>query len=464
MNNVNSEVNQKKKQRRSIYYFLGSLIFALSLTFLVKAPSFTDSQVYVLFLLFFAISLWVTEAIPPFAVSLFILAYLVYTLGNPNLNSAPEKIDRYVNTFSSRVIWLMLGGFFMAAAMRKTGLDKKLLALTLKISGTKPQKILIALMVTTWLAVMIMSDTATTAMVVAAMTPLLTSLGKSNLSKALLLGVSIAAALGGMSTIIANVSNATAAGLVEKEGISISFLNWMLYGIPVSFILTAVSCYALSRRYIKNSDPVSLEFLKVNIAETASASKGQRTIVLIVIFVTILFWLTGSVHGVTVAAVSAIPIVALTASGILNSGDIKTLPWDTLFLVTGGLSLGEALQSTGILDHYANNLRSMSLPPVFFLLILAYIAMMFANVSSGLACCMLLIPLGMAVLPEYKAEVGISVGLSVSTTVLLPISIPPNAIVYGTGLLKQKDFRMGGIIVGLLGPLLAVLWSLFIHR
>src|ERR1700750_1026221 len=158
---------------RAIYSFIGVLVVSLGLTLLLIKPVFTDSQVYVLFLLFFSIGLWVTEAIPAFAVSLFILAYLVYTFGNPYLNSAPEKIDKYVNTFSSSVIWLLLGGFFIAAAMQKTGLDRKLLSLTLKISGNKPQRILTAVMFTTWVAAMLMSDSATTSMVVAAMTPLL---------------------------------------------------------------------------------------------------------------------------------------------------------------------------------------------------------------------------------------------------------------------------------------------------
>jgi len=462
MDSFTNEAKNKRTWKKSIYYFFLSLIISLTLTFLLKGSSFTDSQIYVLFLLFFALSLWITEAIPAFAVSLFILAYLVYTLGNPNLNSAPEKIDRYVNTFSSSVIWLLLGGFFMAAAIQKTGLDKKLLALTLRISGTKPQNILIALMFTTWVAAMLMSDSATTAMVVAAMMPLLTSLGRSNISKALLLGVAIAAAIGGMGTIIANVTNATAVGLLEKEGIKISFLDWMLYGIPVSFILTTISCFVLIRAFIKKAGRVSLEFLKIESSQH-SEERGQRTIVLIVFIVTVLFWLTGSLHGIPVATIAAIPIVVLTATRILTATELKKLPWDTLFLITGGLSLGEALQSTGILDHYANYLRTMDIHPIFFLLILSYIAMLFANVSSGLACIMLLIPLGIALLPDYKAEVGISIGLSVTTTVLLPISIPPNVIVYGTGLLDQKDFRLGGVVVGLLGPLLAVLWVLLVR-
>src|SRR6476659_8299554 len=154
----------KKKRYRSLIYFVASLVISLALTYLVKERSFTDSQVYTLFLLFFSTALWITGAIPPFAVSLFILAYLVFTFGNSHLNSAPEKIDRYVNTFSSSIIWLLLGGFFMAAAMRKAGLDKQLLRLTLKVSGPRPQNILKALMFSTWAAAMFMSDSATTSM------------------------------------------------------------------------------------------------------------------------------------------------------------------------------------------------------------------------------------------------------------------------------------------------------------
>src|SRR5215831_6600632 len=162
------EINKQNKRLRSLYFFLGSLVIALALTWLLKEPSFTDSQVYVFFLLFFSVGLWLTEAIPAFAVAIFVMAYLVFTLGNPYFNSAPEKIDRYVHTFSSSVIWLMLGGFFLAAAMTKTKLDEKLLRFTLKISGTKPGNVVIAFMLTTMIGSMIMSNTAITAMLIAA--------------------------------------------------------------------------------------------------------------------------------------------------------------------------------------------------------------------------------------------------------------------------------------------------------
>ena len=458
----NSATIESKKRYRPLIYFVVSFVIALVLTRVLREPGFTDSQVYALFLLFFATALWITEAIPPFAVSLFILAYLVFTFGNPHLNSAPEKIDRYVNTFSSSVIWLLLGGFFMAAAMRKTGIDIKLLTLTLKLSGNKPRNILVALMLTTMIASMLMSDSATTTMVIAAITPLLTTLGKSTISKGLPLGISIAAALGGMGTIIANSTNPVVAGLINESGIEFGFLNWLVYGLPVSIVLTAICCYVLSRLYFKEAEPISLDFLKQSASSPGTA--GQRTIVLIVVFVTVLIWLTGSIHGITVAATCAIPFVALTVSGILTAKDIRAMPWDSLLLVAGGLSLGEALKSTGIMNYYTSHITAMNDHPVLFILMLSYFAMLFSNVGSSTAACMLLIPLGMSVLPGWKTEVGICIGISSAASVLLPASTPANVIAYSTGLLKLKDFRIGGLIVGILGPLLALAWALLLRR
>lgn len=450
------------KRRKSVFFFLGSLIAALLLTWLLKEPEFTDSQLYVLFLLFFAIGLWITEAIPAFAVALFIMAYLVFTLGNPHFNSHPEKIDPYVNTFSSSIIWLLLGGFFLAAAMHKTKLDEKLLKLTLKLSGTKPRNIVIAFMCTSMFAAMIMSGAAITAMMVAAIMPLLKGLGRSGLSKALLLGIAVAAAMGGMGTIIASSQNALAAGILEHNGIKVDFSQWMLYGVPVAIALTALSCVVLVRLFIKDSTRVSFDFLAKTNNEKEREPVLQRNIVLVVLAVTILFWLTTSFHGISVAAISAIPIVVLTLTGVITGNDLKALPWDTLFLVAGGLSLGAALESTHILEHYAAQMRTMNAGSIGFILILAYLTMIVSTVMSNSAASAILIPLGFAVLPGLQKEAALSIGLASSAGVFLPVSAVPNIIVYGTGLLEQKDFRVTGILIGILGPLVAVFWVLLL--
>ena len=456
--------NKQKAGWKPLISFIGCFVVALGLTWLLREPQFTDSQVYTLFLLFFAVGLWITEAIPPFAVGLFILAYLTYTFGNPYLNSNPEKIDKYVNTFSSSVIWLLLGGFFLAAAMTKTRLDIKLLRFTLGLSGTKPRNLLMALMFTTMVASMFMSGTATTAMILATIMPLLQALGKSDLSKALLLSITIAAATGGMGTIIGSPTNAMTAGILENAGIRISFLEWMMYGLPLAFVLTAICCWVLLKKFVKTTEPISIAFLDKQENEPQDASLFHQKIVIAVLILTFLLWLTTSWHGITVAAVSAIPIVFLTLTGVLTAADIKTIPWDTLLLIAGGLSLGTALQSTQILDYYVQYIKNIEASSIVIILILAFAGNIFSNVMSNAATTLILVPLGMTLLVGLEKEVDITIALANSTAIMLPVATTPNTIAYSTGLVEQKDFRIGGMLVGILGPLLTVLWVLFLGK
>jgi sodium-dependent dicarboxylate transporter 2/3/5 len=211
---------------------------------------------------------------------------------------------------------------------------------------------------------------------------------------------------------------------------------------------------------VKDKTPISLEFLKTEKAEMPAEMKSQRNIVLVIIIVTVLMWLTGELHGISVAGVSAIPIVFLTLTGVLTGKDVRALPWDTLFLVAGGLSLGVALQFNGLLTHYATQMASLNVSPLTFMIIFAFATMAFSNVMSHTATATVLVPLGMAIMPEVKTEIAMIIGLSASTAMLLPVSTPPNAIAFSTGLIQLKDFRLGGILSGLVGPILVVLWVL----
>ena len=449
-------------QTRSFIFFILSFVVAVLLTSLVKEASFSSTQVYVLFILFLAMALWFTEAVPPFAVSILIVAYLVFVLGNKSFNAKTENIEQYVATFSSSVIWLMLGGFFMATAMTKTRLDETLFRFTLRISGSSPRNLLIGLMTTTMIASMLMSNTASTAMVIASIMPLLNSLGKkSGLTKALLLGVPIAATTGGMGSIIGSPPNLIAVGALENMGIHVSFLDWMKYGLPICLALTGISCLVLIRLFIKDNTAISLQFLEREHAESSQEDKIKRTIVLVTIIVTILLWLTTSFHGIKVAAVAAVPLVFLTLTGILKGKDVQGLPWDTLLLVAGGLSLGMAIQNSGLLDHYATQMRNLNVPHLVLIFSLAYMTMIFSNIMSNTATSTVLIPIGIALLTGLETQVAVIIGICASTALFLPVSTPPNAIAYSTGLIDVADFRIGGILVGLLGPLLAVLWILF---
>jgi sodium-dependent dicarboxylate transporter 2/3/5 len=452
-----------RKRLKHLYLFLVSFAIALGLTLLLKEPGFTDSQVYVIFLLFFATGLWVSEAIPAFAVSLFIIAFLVLALGNKNFNSAPENIQKYVQTFSDGIIWLLLGGFFLAKAMAKTKLDEALFRFTLKVAGTNPRNLLIGIMCMTMLVSMMLSNTATTTMMLASIIPLLKSLDKnSGIAKALLLGLPVASTAGGIGTIIGTPANAIAAGALQIQGIKIEFLDWMIYGVPIAFILTAVSCFVLIKKYVKDKTPISTAFLHSGQNEATSMDSSlDRKIVIVVILITIGLWLTTSLHGLNVATVCAVPLVVFTLTGVLDGKDIQSLAWDTLLLVAGGLSLGVGLEHSGLLDHYAKMLTALQLDRTVLISIFAFLAMIIANVMTNSTASALMIPICMAILPALKLEVAVIVAISSSAALLLLASSPSNAIVFNTGFLQQKDFRLTGVLVGLLGPLLTILWVLF---
>ena len=252
-------VKNPETGNKNLVYFAASLLVATGLTWWIREPAFTESQTYTLFLLIFSVGLWLTEAVPPFAVGLFIIGFLAYTLGNRMFISTPENIKIYVNTFSSSVIWLMLGGFFLASAMAKVKLDEVLIKGTLKLCGKNPKSILLGMMIITMVASMLISNTATTAMVVAALMPLLRKLEKkSPMSKALILGIPIAATTGGMGTLIGTPPNAIAAAKLASINQPIDFITWILYGLPVTIILTGAAWWMLVKIFMKGVNPISL--------------------------------------------------------------------------------------------------------------------------------------------------------------------------------------------------------------
>ena len=465
MNTEKAETTNPGKKEfnpwRNVVFFIGSLFAAFLLAKLVEGPDFTQSQNYVLFLLFFSIGLWVTEAIPPFAVGLFIMAYLFFTLGNAHINSAPVDSGRYVQTFSSSIIWLLMGGFFLAEAMTKTGIDLHLFRFAMKLSGKIPGNILLGIMLMTMTASMILSNTATTAMVIASVMPLIRKLGQNTFSKALLAGIPIAASVGGMGTIIGSPTNAIAIGALENNGISLSFLNWMYFGIPLALILTLAGWLLLKKIYIKNNEPVEFELTSVEDPDEKHL-KNQRRIVVVILVITSVLWMTSSIHHLTVSSVAAVPIVFLTMTGILKSEDIRKISWDTLLLIAGALSLGLALQDTKLLEHFAHHILGSPSSILISFLVFAYVTMLFSNIMSHTATATMLIPLGVYLMPAHAEQIAVIIGLTASTALLLPVSTPPNAIAYGTGLIKQKEFLPGGLLVGLLGPLLIVWFVLMI--
>ena len=451
------------RQSRTIL-FLFSAVTSMLLVLLLRDPSFTDTQNYVMFLLFFSIGLWVTEAIPPFAVGILIVGFMVFIVGQENSMDA----KRYVQTWSDGVIWLFLGGFFLAEGMKKTKLDFLLLKLAAPKFGSQAQYITLGLMMTTATISMLMSNTATTAMMIATVTPLFTQLGRdSKVTKVLLLGIPAAASIGGMGTIIGSAPNAIAVGALEGIGVKITFIEWMIIGIPVAILLTIMFWKVLVIKYEIKKETLSLDFLQQEIPldeEYAEEDKIRKRIVLIVMATTLALWLTSQWTKIPVAAVSGIPIVALTMLGIIDADDVRSLPWDTLMLVAGGLALGIAIQEQGLADYFITKISSVEINFYLLLLIFSIATVTLSNFMSNTAATTILIPVGISMMSITEGidpiVLPFVIGLSASCALLLPVSTPPNAIAYSTGFIKQSEFRIGGFFVGLVGPILIITFTL----
>lgn len=453
------------KSRRFLFFCV-SILFALLMTILLSDASFTKVQNYVLFLLFFAISLWVTEAIPPFSVSILIVGFLVFVMGKSEAYDAIQ----YLQTWSDSVIWLFLGGFFLAEAMKKTKLDLLLLKAVLPKFGNNPVYVLWGLMLVTAIMSMLMSNTATTAMMIATISPLFTRLNESsNLSKALLLGIP-AASVGGMGTIIGSAPNAIAVGALEKLGHPISFLEWMMVGTPLALILLFIFWRVLVKKYeINKTESLDFSFLQ----ETPAIHSNRveflhKIIVLVILAVTLFCWLMSKWIGIPVAAASGIPIVGLTITGVLSEKDIRQLPWDTLMLVAGGLALGLAIEEQRIAAHFVEQISHIQVSFIMLLSLFGFITVILSNFMSNTAATTILIPMGVSLLAMVGGNdihpmiLPLVIGLSASCALFLPVSTPPNAIAFSTGLIKQSEFRLGGVIIGFLGPILSMLWILAI--
>lgn len=454
--------------QQKVIFFLLSVIFAFGITYSLMNPELDKAQTYVLFLLFLSIGLWITEAVPPFAVGLMIFGFLVFALGGYYNDIDPENaskyVQKYVQTWSNSVIWLMLGGFVIAESMQKVGLDKTLFRLTISKFGSKPRYVLLGIMLVTAVFSMIMSNTATTAMMIAAVIPFIDTLDKdAPFSKALLIGIPAAASLGGMGTIIGSPPNAIAVDALNNHGVSFGFLEWMIIGFPIAIILVLIMWLFLINKFVPKVSTIDLSFLN-NIDENPNSKLFlvKRKIVAGVLLLTLTLWLTGNVHGIPASAVSLLPIMLLTMLGIVSGDDIRKLPWDTLMLVAGGLSLGLAIKETGLAAYYVSLLSEYNLNFYILVVVFSLLTVVLSNFMSNTATTTILIPIAIILVSTNTVILPLVIGLSASTALFLPISTPPNAIAFSTGRLAQKDFRFGGLVAGFIGPIIIITFVLLV--
>jgi sodium-dependent dicarboxylate transporter 2/3/5 len=416
-----------------------------------------------LFILLSSAGLWITEAIPPFAVGLQLIGLAIALLGRPGgvFASGPDDWEIFIQPWSSPLLWLFFGGFVLAEGARKTGLDRTLAAYMLGITGHGRRGAILGIMAATFTFSMFMSNTATTAMMLAVIAPTVTSLDAADpFRRALVLSVPVAANVGGMGTLIGSPPNAIAAGAI-RDITAVNFADWLVIGIPPATLSLAVAWLYLVRGFPADGDAGSMRPGWAH-ADGPGSPPWQQILVSAVFVATVLLWMTTSLHGIPATVISFLPVVALTVVGVLDAADIRRLPWDVLLLISGGLSLGVVVTETGLAGWLVARIPTGSLPVLAVVMIMAYSTAVLSNFISNTAAANILIPIGVALTVTAGPQTAVSIALSASAAMCLPVSTPPNALAFGSGLLDSRDFLPIGLIFGAVAPAASVLWSGFV--
>jgi len=411
--------------------------------------------------------LWVTEAIPAFAVALLVVGLEIAILGRPGgIHAAEGDVEawrRFVTPWSSPLIWLFLGGFVLAQSCAKTGLDRRMAMALLSRVGPRPGLLLALVMAGTFVLSMFMSNTATTAMMMAVLAPLGAGVATDDRRlRGIFLAVAVAANLGGMGTIIGTPPNAIAAGQLSAEQRP-DFLRWMLIGLPPALLLVGVAYLWIRLRYFRGMAPEDVPTLEASDGGSESPRERlNRWVVGVVFAVTVVMWMSEALHGIPSPVISFIPIIVLAVTGVMMHEDIRSLPWDILLLLFGGMSLGLAVQDTGVADWMAAQVPE-SWEPMALVAAIGLMAVLLSNLMSNTATASILVPVGIGLVPLASSpQMAVAIALSCSMAMCLPISTPPNAVAFASGRVKTADLLGMGLLLAVVGPLVVIPWVLWI--
>ena len=414
----------------------------------------------------FAAFMWILEVVPAWATSIITMVLLIFTVSNgqfaflrtgENLGTLVSYKD-FMAQFASPTIMLFMGGFVLAIAATKVGLDVVLAKVLLAPFGKNPKTVLLGILLVVAVFSMFMSNTATAAMMLAFLAPVLKNLpadGKGRIGLAL--AIPIGANIGGIGTPIGTPPNVIALGyLKENLGIEIGFGEWCLRMVPFVIVMLLIAWFFLLLFFPFKAKEIKLEI-------NADRKKDFHFWVVAATFViTIVLWLSPEkITGLNSNEVALIPFAIFVATGVFSKNDFKEINWDVLWMVAGGLALGTALMKTGLAKVLVDTIPFASMPALVVIIVSGIVGYAIANFLSHTSAANLLLPILATVatavdLSAFGGSAALLIGLAISTSVamILPISTPPNAIASSTGLVETKDMAKMGVIMGLVGLVL----------
>lgn len=461
--------------------WLGLLLFVFFL--LVPAPGGFDADAWlVLGLTLFMATWWITEAAPIPVTAAMPVAVL------PVLGVMP--IAEVTGPYANPLIFLFVGGFSVALAVQRWNLHRRVALRILQFAGSRLDRLIGGFMLATAGLSMWVSNTATAALMLPIALSVLTLVEADSEARgegsrpalALLLGIAFAANIGGMATLIGSPPNAlTAAFLNERYGLDIGFVQWLIMGVPIAASLLLITWWSLTH-WVFPVHRVRLGgltgLLESQREDLGGWTSAERRVAAVFVLVA-LAWLFRPLlnHWLPVELTDAgIAVLGAAALFIVPSGrpeqrcllaweNTRDLPWGVLVLVGGGLSLGAAIESSGLAALTAQALDGAVRLP-FWILVTGVIVltMTLSHVTSNTATTATLLPLVAALALQAEAApllLAVPVALAASAAFMLPVATPPNAIVFGSDRLTVPDMVRGGAIPSLVAVLILIVVALF---
>lgn len=477
-NVLTNHYDKKKIIQLFVIMVVTAIVWNLPIdTFGIDGLTIVQQRIIAIFV--FATLSWLTECIPSWATSLGIITIMCLTVSDNALmpfkgENIGELMDskHIMASFADPTIMLFLGGFILAAAATKSGLDVLLARNLIRPFGTKSENVLLGFLLITGIFSMFVSNTATAAMMLTFLTPVFAALpanGKGRI--ALTMSIPIAANLGGMGTPIGTPPNMIALKFLNDPAglnMGIDFGHWMAFMFPLVIILLIISWRILLFFFPFSKKTIELEI-------KGSVHHGWRMNVVIVTFIiTILLWvIPKSVTGIDSYNVAMVPIGVFAVTGVITAKDLQEINWSVIWMVAGGFALGFGMNGSGLADAALESIPFGEWSPIVILLISGLICYILSNFISNTATAALLVPILAVVCTGMgdklhalggTSTVLIGIAIAASSAMCLPISTPPNAIAYSTGLVKQNDMLKMGLICGIVSLVLGYSVLYFIGK
>ncbi|PJF00263.1 SLC13 family permease [Prevotella intermedia] len=468
LNTLSAHIEMKKVWQLLGIVLITAVVWNLPIS-VFDIDGLTVVQQRIIAIFVFATLSWLTECIPAWATSLAIMTIMCVSVSENSFQFFKGdgigellKSKEIMASFADPIIMLFLAGFILAIAASKSGLDTLLAKNMIRPFGNKSENVLLGFLFITGIFSMFISNTATAALMLTFLAPVFASLpanGKGRI--ALTMSIPLAANLGGIGTPIGTPPNMIAMKFLnDPDGLNlgISFGQWTLIMGPLVVILLLI-CW----RVILYFFPFSKKTIELEIK--GEIHRGWRMYVVIATFIiTILLWIIPKeITGINTNTVSMIPMGIFAITGVINAKDLQQIDWSVIWMVAGGFALGLGMNGSGLADVAIESIPFGSWSPIVILIVSGLICYFLSNFISNTATAALLMPI-LAVVCRAMGDkldviggtstVLLGVAIAASTAMCLPISTPPNAIAYSTGLVEQKDMLKTGLVCGIISLVL----------